>query len=202
MQLMLREAAVVCSVVAIVWAHSANAAFTAYDDRDEWESVTGDFTTIGFSEYPHGTWIFEQYAHLGVHFIDGSDIVLFAPETYPRDGYGIDGNYEVHLVFDMLITSIAVDFPGALGIDVYKDGEFVESTGYWGVGPIFVGFVFDEPFDEAIIWDDDHQVNIDDLHFGPPIPAPSALAVLAVGLLGPRRRRQRSARMAYLHCGG
>jgi hypothetical protein len=181
------------TLLLVLWTNGAFGAFTVYDDRDEWELATGEFTTIGFADYPHGTWIFEQYAHLGVHFVDGADIVLYSPGTYPRDDYGLDGNEEIHLTFDMLITSIAVDFPGSLAIDIYRDGEFLETTDFWGGGGVgfFGGFVFDTTFDEAIIYDYDGQVNLDDLHFGPPIPAPSALGLLAAaGLLVPRRRRR------------
>jgi hypothetical protein len=40
-----------------------------------------------------------------------------------------------------------------------------------------------------VIWDFDEQVGLDDLHFGPPIPAPSALCIIGAALLTARRRR-------------
>jgi hypothetical protein len=63
----------------------------------------------------------------------------------------------------------------------------------FGVGGVgnFGGLVSTEPFDRAVIWDYGDNVAIDDLHFGPPIPAPSAAALIGGALLGARRRRER-----------
>jgi len=64
----------------------------------------------------------------------------------------------------------------------------------FGVGGIgnFGGLVSTEPFDRAVIWDYGSypNVNLDDLHFGPPIPAPSALPFVSAALLAARRRRR------------
>jgi MYXO-CTERM domain-containing protein len=49
-----------------------------------------------------------------------------------------------------------------------------------------------QPFDEIRITDPvGSQVSIDDLHFGPPIPAPGALGLFGFALLGAHRCRRR-----------
>ena len=90
--------------------------------------------------------------------------------------------------------SIAVDYPGGMQFELYREGELIYTSSEFGsVGAgLFAGLVSSEPFDEVLLndWDPWLQVFIDDLHFGPPIPAPSVLAVLAAGLLAPRRSRR------------
>jgi MYXO-CTERM domain-containing protein len=47
------------------------------------------------------------------------------------------------------------------------------------------------PFDRAVIWDPQGGTFIDDLHFGPPIPAPPVAALLiGAAMAGARRRRR------------
>ena len=139
-----------------------------------------------------GTPIDEQYARLGVHFVDGYDFVLCCDyETFPQDGAGLDGNELVDLVFDVPMHSIAADFPGMLTIDLYYEGEFFYRSSVFGGSGIgwFGGLVSTEPFDRAVISDYDDNVAIDDLHFGPPIPAPSAVFIVGAALLTARQRR-------------
>ena len=163
-------------------------------DRTEWETLAGDFTTIGFNDLPSQTWVTEQYAHLGAHFVDGLDLVLYGPATYPRDGFGLDGFGEIHVVFDMPLTSIALDFPGAVQFELYSGAQLIYISpefGGSGVG-FFVGLVSTDTFDKVVLTDQGMTptVAIDDLHFGPPIPAPPVMALLALAAWrSPRRRR-------------
>jgi MYXO-CTERM domain-containing protein len=90
------------------------------------------------------------------------------------------------------MSYIAADFPGTIIIDLIQGDELFFRTsplGWSGPGQ-FGGVVSDVSFDEVRIWYFDNQVNIDNIHFGPPIPAPGAIVgVAALALLGRRRRR-------------
>jgi len=167
---------------------------TEYIDKEAWENAAGQFTTIGFADLPDGTWVTEQYAHLGVHFVDGWDQVVYGEITFPEDGAGLVGGEQIDLVFDAPLYWIATDFPGLLIIDLYYEGELFYSSNVFGVGGYgnFGGLVSTEPFDRAVLWEYGTFPNVfvDDLHFGPPIPAPSAIALVGAALLAARRRRR------------
>ncbi|MDY7110197.1 MAG: hypothetical protein SYC29_16320 [Planctomycetota bacterium] len=171
-----------------------HAGITEYDDKDEWEAAAGSWSTADFTGFEMGTPIDEQYAYLGVHFVDGYDFVLCCDyETFPQDGAGLDGNEYVDLVFDAPMSSIAADFPGAIGFDLYFEGEPFYTSSEFGGGGLgnFGGLVSTVPFDRAVIWQygTHPNVTLDDLHFGPPIPAPSPFCIISAALLAPRRRR-------------
>jgi hypothetical protein len=55
-----------------------------------------------------------------------------------------------------------------------------------------MGLTTDAPFDRAVIWDPQGGTYIDDLHFGPPIPAPPVAPVLVFGFCAFAKRRKRS----------
>jgi MYXO-CTERM domain-containing protein len=164
-----------------------------YRDKEEWEAAAGSWSTADFTGFPMGTPIDEQYAYLGVHFVDGYDFVVLGT-SYPNDGAGLDGNELVDLVFDAPMYSIAADFPGFLGFDLYFEGEFFHKSSEFGASGVgnFGGLVSTEPFDRAVLWEYGTypNVNLDDLHFGPPIPTPSVPALLGAALLAARRRRR------------
>ena len=164
-----------------------------YREKNEWETAAGAFSTADFTGFPDNTPIDEQYAYLGVHFVDGYDFVVLGWETFPNDGAGLDGNELVDLVFDAPMYWIAADFPGNLTIDLYYEDELFYTSNEFGVGGVgnFGGLVSAEPFDRAVLRDPPGQVFLDDLHFGPPIPAPSALCIVCAALLAARRRRSR-----------
>jgi len=170
----------------------ARADIVEYREKQDWEAAVGEFTTIGFADLPNGTWVTEQYAHLGVHFVDGWDQVVYGEITFPEDGAGLVGGEQIDIVFDEPIYSIAADFPGGLIVELYLAGEmFYQSSYFGGTGyGNFGGLLSSLPFDGAVLRDDDQYVAIDDVHFGPPIPAPSALCIVSAALLAPRRRRR------------
>ena len=176
--------------VSTVCASMLRADIVEYRDKGEWEAAAASWSTADFTGFPDYTPIDEQYAYLGVHFVDGYDFVVLG-SSYPNDGAGLDGNELIDLVFDVPMYWIAADFPGLLIIDLYYEGELLYSSNVFGVGGVgnFGGLVSTEPFDRAVLRDPPGQVFLDDLHFGPPIPAPSALCIVGAAFFAARRRR-------------
>jgi len=163
-----------------------------FDDKLAWEAaVGGDFTTITFTEFPPNTIITDQYAEQG--FVVTPNAVTFGPTAgFPQDMYGLGTVLEYFILdFDRELNWIAVDHPGGLNIDLYLDEVLVGYSGYSGGGGVgfFTGVVSDLSFNRVRISDLD-AFAIDDLHFGPMIPAPAAWVVLAaMSAMGARRRR-------------
>ena len=175
---------------------SARAGVQEFEDeeRPDWfaaASAKGTITTIGFNDLGPDVLVTEQYAHLGVHFTylgnftRGENFAVF-----PQDGWGLDGNEMVHLVFDEPQLSIATDHPGTTQIDLFEDGVLVySSTRFGGSGAGRFGGILGIQFDEAIIDDPfDDNVALDDLHFVA-VPTPSTVFVLATLFALPSRRR-------------
>jgi hypothetical protein len=186
------SAVVLAMCVSTVCTSMLRADIVEYRDKEEWEAAAGSWSTADFTGFAMGTPIDEQYAYLGVHFVDGYDFVVLGWETFPNDGAGLDGNELVDLVFDAPMYCIAADFPGNLGFDLYFEGEFFYKSSEFGAGGVgnFGGLVSTQPFDRAVVWEYGTypNVSLDDLHFGPPIPAPSALCIVSAALLAARRR--------------
>ena len=172
----------------------ATAGVVEFHDKDEWIAAAGSFTTIGFDGYPSGTVITNQWEDLGVLFVDGIYTTGGVDRiTFPEDGWGLDGNGNIVLEFAEPMSWIASDFPGRLQIELYEDGQLFYFSGIFGVGGVgnFGGLVSDQLFDMAVLMDITvgFEAEIDDLHFGRPVPGAGAIGLLAVGLLGVRRRR-------------
>jgi len=182
-------------VVTLTFSASAAADITVFTDKDEWESAVGEFTTIDFTGFPHATPIDDQYSSFGVNFTAGERIFGPSPSLFLNDGMGLWNNFaEPGIVaeFSQPMQWIAIDFPGFAAIDLYNGEKLVGKTGFLGVGGggNFGGLISTVVFDRAIIFDPfDDAVAIDDLHFGPPIPTPGALGLLAIAVLTSRRRR-------------
>ena len=165
------------------------AAVIEHADKTEWQSSVGEYTTIDFTGFPDGTKITDQYADLGVLF--GSDIIAHGPSF--QDGAGLHGVYPtpIEIWFDEPVTSVATDFLGDLLIELYSGDELIYTSSYFGYFSKFGGVVSTEPFDGVKILDpSDFGVVIDNLYFGPPIPGPSALALLGVAFAGTARQRR------------
>ncbi len=161
------------ALVASLSVGSANAGVLEFHDRDAWIAAVGEFTTIGFTEVPSGTFLFDQFASLGVVFTDGNDLAICCDkQTFPNDGAGVDGNGNIRLAFSEPQAWIAADFPGALRIDLFRDGLLIHSSGQFGHGGVgnFGGLISSELFDAAVLMDVpiDFEAEIDDLHFGVP----------------------------------
>jgi len=165
------------------------------DDRDQWFDDVGgpdNVSTVDFTGFPDGMPVDDQWAHLGVHFGDLTFISGKSTTFYPNDGWGAIGYPDINITFDQPMQWIAADFPGAKKIQLFDENTLIyESSILGGVGnPHFGGIVSDESFDRVRFFLEDTTVQaIDDLFFGPPIPAPASLAPLAVLLCARSRRR-------------
>ncbi len=167
----------------------ASAGFIEFlNDRDGWINAVGPFTTIHFNEVPKHTFITDEYADLGVIFTDGDDQITFG-ESFLNDDWGLDGNGDINVVFDMPQLWIAVDFPGGMQFQLFREGALVYDSTAWVPGGAgnFLGIVSSEFFDAARIIDPLGEAEIDDLHFG--VPGPSGLGLLMLGVVTTRRRR-------------
>jgi hypothetical protein len=159
---------------------------------EEWESWVGDYTTIDFTGFPDTTPISDQYADQGVTFTGLA--FIFETIGFVNDGWGLHGPFGLHFYFDEPQLWISVDHAATALFELYYQGELVGISGFNPVGGIgsFLGVVSNEPFDEVIITTQPifgPHVGIDDLHWGAPIPAPSAIALFALGACRIRRRR-------------
>jgi len=161
-----------------------------YDDKAAWEAaVGGNFSTMDFTGFPENTIITDQYAHLGAIFTQGGFITFTG--SFEQDGWGLSSNLdEFILEFDQPMSWLAADHPGIVQYFLYLDGKLVGQTLVLGgdVGS-FSGILSDTPFDSVVILDPVGVPNVDDLHFGPAIPAPAAWVLLTLGGLTRRRTR-------------
>ncbi|MCH8164531.1 MAG: hypothetical protein IH889_02875, partial [Planctomycetes bacterium] len=151
-----------------------------FTDKDEWIAAVGRFTTIGFTGFPDGTFITDQYADLGILFTDGNDSINFSPTAFPNDAWGLDGNGNISVSFDTPQAWIGVDHPGFHRIELYSDGRLLFASNTYGGGGagFFLGLVSSELFDAAVLIDPGGEAEIDDLHFG--VPTPGALWLLGI----------------------
>jgi hypothetical protein len=173
-------------------AQTSHASVVEYTNRDAWMSAAGLHTTITFQGYPANTIITNQYADQGVLFTDGTDRIHFN-NSFLNDGVGLNGALdEINPAFSQPMHHIGVDFPGAVRIWLYWKGELIHTSSAFGGGGtgFFGGLISDQPFDAALLADPGGGTFIDDLYFGPPIPAPSALALLGMTALWHSRRRR------------
>ncbi len=146
------------------------------DRKDEWIAAVGPFTTVDFTGFPHGTFITDQHADVGVLFTDWNDSIFVNNNGFPNDGAGLDGNGDINVVFDTLQAWIAVDFPGAMRFELFRDGVliFASTSLFAGSAGHFFGLRSSEFFDAARIIDPFGEAEIDDLHFGV-MPCPADL---------------------------
>jgi MYXO-CTERM domain-containing protein len=171
---------------------SVQAEVTSFEDRDEWEVVVGEFTTIDFTGFDQLTIITDQYADLGILFTDGSDWIIFDGDF--EDGSGLGGGFgdDIEISFDEPQYWIAIDFVGLAQFELFRDGELIYTSYVFDDNPsTFAGLFSTEPFD-AVVLDDPTAgfISIDNLYFGPPIPAPGAFGLIGLSaFLGTRRRR-------------
>jgi hypothetical protein len=195
-----------CRFIAVLTACSAagvaSAAVTIYEnDFAGWSAAAGPATNIGFTEYPQGTPITDQYELLGVTFGGyaqsgpfGEPFVLFG-DGFLQDGVGLRGNPGIELIFSEPMRAVGVDFPGGIRFKAYLGDTLIFQSFTFGGMPLgnFGGFVSDTPFDRVILWmPQNGNVFIDTLYFAT-VPTPGAALPLVAALLGrlshQRRRR-------------
>jgi MYXO-CTERM domain-containing protein len=169
-----------------------------YTNFAQWQAAAGQHTTITFTEYPQFTIITDQYQCHGAVFTDGNDFIHHAG-AFPQDGAGLTGNFvggvgdAITVAFTTPMTSIGTHYPGLLFFELYSQGTLIYSSSNFSTATgFFAGLVSSQPFDSAVIgnWGFEATANIDNLYFGPAIPAPPAFVLLgAAGLCVHRRRR-------------
>jgi len=166
-------------------------------DFDEWQNAAGDFTFIGFTEYPQGTILTDQYADLGVTFPEANATII--ENNSFEDGHGIfrdtpSGFDNIWVEFDQPISGIGVDFVGGIQFELFNEGQSIylsnDFFAFHGANE-FTAVISDQPFDKARIFDPGGVTAIDNLYFGPPIPAPGVLGGFAIAALCFHRRRRR-----------
>jgi hypothetical protein len=139
-------------------------AVTVYSDQAAWAAAAGDFDTIDFLGYGFGTFMTDQYAALGVTFIDGVDAIL--PNGDFQDGTGLYGvNNEIAVSFDAPRHAVAVHTLAKARLVLYCDQyEWFYASSPSCCGS-FIGLVSVQPFDRVVIRreDPDADPNIDDL---------------------------------------
>ncbi len=193
---------IVTAGTALAGTHSANAEVTWTLDQAAWTSQVGGpeaVTAIDFGTVPGGAILNEQFATQGLHFTDGDDWRTEVGLTPPAPGV-IGGpilfplNYPITMRFDQMLTGFsAMEFTGDFGVQLFHDSLLVGSATALGL-PVnqVIGFVSDVSFNRVVVVGNMGTFNnlaaMGNISFA--VPAPSALALLAVAALthGTRRR--------------
>lgn len=143
------------------------ATIQTFTDYETWaQASSGLLQSNRFADVLPGEIITTQYEWAGATYSDGDDIAL--PYLFSTDGMIMQGHGRVHIAFDRPITGIAIDYPGAIRIIAFRDGEIVFTSpdfGDQGHGH-FAGIVSDGWFDsvELLDWFDDLAF-VDDVHY-------------------------------------
>jgi hypothetical protein len=182
-------------IIATLTPQSASANVSEITNKATWQTAAGPSAAITFAEYPSGTQITNQYASSGVLFTD--NVFVSVTATYPSDSHGVYsddgfGNLgTIHLSFTAPRLAFGTDFLGSIIVTLYSGGQLIFTSHEFVAGfTPFIGFVSTIPFDAAVVTQPDtDEVNIDNIYFGPPIPAPGVLSVLFLGLVHCKRRR-------------
>jgi hypothetical protein len=175
----------------------ANANVTVMTNPQQWQSAVSSYNTLTFTDLPHQTVVTTQYSQLGITFTDGNDLTHVSP-SFPSDGHGLHstqatGFANITMSFVGPTYWLAFDFIGGVQIELFQSGNLIYTSNMYiaDVTP-FVGLISTDPFDLALAHDwTDPTVAVDNIHFGPPIPAPSALFAMCIGLLTRVSRRRR-----------
>jgi hypothetical protein len=182
------------AVLALGIGGNVHATVSLYGIAAEWrQAVNHSFTTIDFTDYPEQTPISNQYIHHGVSFGVAPNLPWIIQGPSFPDGHGLIGfnDNPFWLDFTEPVHSLATDYIGSIAFRLYSGGELIHSTNVFLQS--FIGLVSSLPFDRVEVYrPTGFNPVIDNLFFGPPIPAPGALALLGVAALGiiPRRHRQ------------
>ena len=116
---------------ALLTVNPAHSDVTEFIDKDEWIAAVGPFTTIDFTGFPHSTPITDQYADLGVIFTGGTEIIFLSDNLF-RDGAGLFAFGDIAVEFSTPQAWIAVDFPGGVQFELFRDGESIyKSSFFW-----------------------------------------------------------------------
>jgi hypothetical protein len=181
-------------VITILIGSQANADVVRYTNFALWQSaVDNDYAEIDFLGWPQFTQLTDQYSHLGVIFVDGDD-VAWQNQIF-TGGAGLRSNTGVlplgtGLSFTEPTYTIGFDIIGTLQVTLYWNDEVVYSSDNFSDAiSTFGGLVSSTPFDSArLVRLSEASIVVDNLYFGPQVPAPGALGFFALAALTPRRR--------------
>jgi hypothetical protein len=185
------------SLVASVVVSSSSAQVIQYDDDFAgWSAAAGPYTTIDFVGFPVNTFITTQYSHLGAVFTNfgGPEVVRpFSMFAYPQDGYGVDGNFGIEILFSEPMRAVGMHAPGFFEIQLFSGDEMIfDSTVlFGGQGPNFFGGVASvQTFDRMrFVSGPVDDVYTDNIYFST-VPGPAVGVVIFCGALVGRRRRR------------
>jgi hypothetical protein len=194
----LKNRTLVIGVLAII-SPRGFAATLEFEDMSLWQMQAGTITTITFTEFAPNHLLTTQYSDWGVTFVNGTHFTYLA-EAFVNDGVGMGtspaSTTPITINFARPMLSLGAEFPGGMQIKLYDGGELLHTTQFVFPPPhtgVFLGVVSDRPFTRAVLTDLLGGVALDDLHFGPPIPAPATGAIMLFGcasLVMPRRRNK------------
>lgn len=164
---------------------SASAGFTYFTQFTAWQQAAGPMTTIDFVQ-PVTSTITDDYSSLGVLFTEGNDVAGPMLQTPTGDGWGLYGGSgnTITIQFTQPVFALAFHKPGSFQYNVYAGDTLLVTDS--AVAP-FRGITSTIAFDRIVCYDGS---TIDNLYFGPPIPAPGAAALLGVSILRSRGRRR------------
>lgn len=195
MRLIRSQATFLLATIITVAPAEAGATVTVYTDKAQWISAMGSHTKIDFTGYTANTNITTQYAALGVLFPEGDE--RFQMYNGYSDGWGLLSiPAHVTMSFTQPMYGMAIEYTGINDIKLFDHGNlFYTSQWFFAEFFPFVGVISTTPFDSALINDPSGgpATTIDNLYFGPAVPAPAALGLFAIGAMAPHRRRKESA---------
>ena len=181
------------------------AVVTGAANADQWFGNAGAYSTITFNEFPYGTLISNQYASLGIHFVEpqgnwiyGSDVN--GTDLFVQDGWGLHGENSIDMRFDTPIRGLAAYYPGVVKAQFFSGEQLVYSwtQNFGGGSNKFAGFFGDVAFDRVVFknannpppWGSIYPVKFDNLYFTT-VPAPGVAVCLLGGVSIVCRRRER-----------
>lgn len=172
------------------------AVVTEFTTYESWVTQAGTVTPVLFTELPPDTLVTDQYQSIGAMFTDadGNWTLGVGSPLFPQDGTGLDGEYLITVELLTPAVGVAAHFPGGVRYRLYSGESLVYQSSYFGGGGIgnFGGVISATAFDRIEIIDlPNNQVFLDNLYLSfAPVPAPSGLALLALGTSARCRRRR------------
>lgn len=151
-------------------APAPSAQFTDYTARVAWESAAGLHQMATFAGLGNGVLVVDQYADVGLNFLDGDDIVEVS-HLHVRDGVGLDCQGAVEIRFDPPARAFACDFPGGAQMSFFSGATLLHSSRDFGGAATdnFGGVVSTSVFDRVVIRDwMDGLLHLDDLRVAHP----------------------------------
>jgi len=164
--------------------------FTVNEDWFDAVGGPGNVTTIDFDEFPINTTLTDHYSNIGVMW-SGLNFVSLSNDADGQSLRMFNGN---DIFFDEPIKYFGADIRGTVEYEIYSGDTLLHESQWFGVptDEEFGGIVSDIPFDRIHVQSpSDNTAIFWDMHFGPPIPAPGALAPFALLFCASAKRRWR-----------